>query len=117
MRGNPLLAALVLAAGCASVPKRTGAAEPPARFRALYSELDARFLQLMNTVGRKKGISVIAPYFPQYFYIARKPDPAFIPDWPVGLAEEWRLAVEAIGARAFSPTGRAFRDLTGGCKK
>ena len=81
-----------------------------------WAPLDARFLELMNTAGGKNGVSVIAPYFPQFFFSVQKFDPAVSPSWPAGMTEEWRRAIEAAREQAVSPTGKAVRDLIGRCK-
>ena len=102
-----------------------GADEPKGVFSAeaygrngydFWAPLDARFLELINTVGKKKGLAVIAPYFPQFFFTAGKFDPAVAPDWPAGMTEEWRLALGAAGRGAVSPTGKAFGEMLGRCK-
>ncbi len=81
-----------------------------------WAPLDARFLELMNTAGRKKGIALIAPYFPQYFFAYQKFDPAVIPVWPACVADEWQRAVAAAKGHAVSPAGTAFGIMLGGCK-
>ncbi len=103
-----------------------GADEPKGVFNAeaygrnaydFWAPLDARFLKLMNTAGAKTGVSLIAPYFPQFFFTAQKYDPAIAPNWPAGMTEEWRRAVEAAGEHAISPTGKAAREMIERCKE
>jgi hypothetical protein len=80
-----------------------------------WAPLDARFFELMNDIGRKEGISVIAPYFPQFFFITQKFDPAISPDWPASMTGEWQRALGPMRERAFSGTGDLFRSLEGKC--
>jgi hypothetical protein len=102
-----------------------GAAEPKGVFNTeaygrdaydFWAPLDARFLRLMASAGRKKGVSVIAPYFPQFFFTSGKYGPAAQPAWPAVMTAEWQSAIEAARSGQVSATGAAFRDIIGGCK-
>lgn len=73
--------------------------------------LDIRFLELINEIARKKGISVISPYFPQFFFALGKYDPAIFVSWPASMLGEWKLAIEAILKHKLSPTGNSFKVL------
>jgi len=65
-------------------------------------------------VSRSKGISVLAPYFSQYFFVTLPFEAARpLPSWPACVVTEWRDAVASIREkRALSPTGRGFLELT-----
>lgn len=79
-----------------------------------WEPLDARFLSLLELIGRKEGVELITPYFPQYFFYAADYDPARKPDWPACLPGEWKVA-ESSSARELTPLGRAYKELRAGC--
>ncbi|MCX5791417.1 MAG: hypothetical protein NTY45_04245, partial [Elusimicrobia bacterium] len=59
----------------------------------------------------------VAPYFPQFFFAARKFAPALPqPAWPASMTEEWRSAAELMGRGAVTPAGKAFKEINRHCK-
>ncbi len=82
-----------------------------------WAPLDARFLELMNLAGEKNGISLVAPYFPQFFFAARQFEPAVPqPAWPASMTEEWRSAKDLMSGMAVTPAGKAFKEINRRCK-
>lgn len=76
-----------------------------------WSPLDRRFFELMFALGRKKGLSLIAPYFPEAFfqtsaYASEQPLPA----WPESLLPQWNQLLTRFEAGTFPLTdlGQAF---------
>lgn len=79
---------------------------------AFWTPLDIRFLKLMQALGRKEGLTLVAPYFPQYFFVQEAYDPEHPKDWPASLMPEWQRAIEAMQQREHSPLGQAFKAIT-----
>lgn len=74
--------------------------------------LDIRFFNLMNQVARKKGISVIAPYFSQYFFYTEKYNPDIAPQkWPISMMDEWEKATDNMKMKKLSRTGELFENI------
>ena len=81
---------------------------------AFWAPLDERFLALMERLGRKEGIELIAPYFPQFFFYSVPYEEGKAPQWPASMGAEW----EQAAARAGSTTalGGFFAGLNAGCR-
>ncbi len=100
-----------------------GVFDPAAYGRDRYgfwTPLDQRFLALMAEIGRKEDVSVIAPYFSQFFFYSAAFDPVRRPSWPACMMREWTRAAAAAQAGQTTPLGRDFRSLnaptSGGAK-
>ncbi len=79
-----------------------------------WEPLDARFLSLLELIGRKEGVALITPYFPQYFFYSAGHDHAGRPAWPACLPGEWKMA-EAARPGEMTPLGLAYKKLRAGC--
>jgi hypothetical protein len=85
---------------------------------SFWSPLDGDFLKLMLGIARKENISVVAPYFSQYFftyYTFGDADSNRPPPWPGSILWSWNKSMESIRNQALSPTGEAVRTTLRGC--
>ncbi len=99
----------------ASEPK--GMLDREAFFRdnfSFWSPLDQRYLSLLIRIAQKENISVIAPYFSQYFfayYTFGDMESRKLPPWPGSVLDSWNKALESIRTHQLSPTGEAMSSL------
>jgi len=79
-----------------------------------WSPLDQKFMELLMGVAQKDKISVVVPYFSQYFfkyYIFGEKESENIPPWPECILTSWNKAAEFIYKRQLSPTGKAMSSM------
>jgi hypothetical protein len=99
----------------ASEPK--GMLDREAFFRdnfSFWSPLDQRYLSLLIGIAQKENISVVAPYFSQYFfayYTFGDMESRKLPPWPGSVLDSWNKALESIRTHKLSPTGKAISSL------
>ena len=104
-----------------------GAEEPKAIYKeaffrdnfSFWSPLDDKFLDLVMGIAQKENISVVAPYFSQYFftyYSFGDAESSKLPPWPNSVPVSWNKALGPIRNHQFSPTGKAMSEMldTGG---
>jgi hypothetical protein len=81
---------------------------------SFWSPLDQQFFRLLIGIAQKEKISVVAPYFSQYFftyYSFGDEQSSKLPQWPASVPASWEKALGAIYRRELSPTGKALRTL------
>jgi len=81
---------------------------------SLWSPLDAQFLKLMMGIAQNENISVVAPFFSQYFfayYTFGDAESSRLPPWPHNIPVSWNKAFEAVQRHQLSPTGEAIRAM------
>jgi len=81
---------------------------------SFWSPLDEQFLRLLLGIARKENISVIAPYFSQYFfsyYTFGDVESSKLPQWPGSVPASWDKALESIRDHRLSSTGKAMSGL------
>ena len=97
-----------------------GAEEPKGMFNteafsrdsfSFWSPLDEQFLNLLMGIAQKENISVVAPYFSQYFfacYTFGDAESSKLLPWPGNIPATWDKALESIHNHRLSPTGKAM---------
>jgi hypothetical protein len=96
-----------------------GAEEPKETYKEAYfrdnfsfwSPLDEQFLNLVMGIAQKENISVVVPYFSQYFfnyYTFGDAESSKLPPWPVSVGASWNKALESIRNHQLSSTGKAM---------
>jgi hypothetical protein len=81
---------------------------------SFWSPLDEQFLKLLLGIAQRENISVVAPYFSQYFfagYTFGDAESAKLPPWPASIPGSWEKALESIRDHRLSSTGTAVRAL------
>ncbi len=96
-----------------------GAQEPQGMFNreayfrdnfSFWSPLDEQFLALLMGIAQKENISVVAPYFSQYFftsYTFGDAESSKLAPWPGSVVASWDKALKAIRDRQLSSIGKA----------
>ena len=109
-----------IAIGEAWLLKTTGASEPsPPVYRtaffqnnfSFWSPLDQQFLSLLMGVAQKENISIVVPFFSQFYftnYIFGDAESSKLPPWPLSDAASWDKALEPIRNHQLSPTGKTM---------
>jgi len=85
---------------------------------SFWSPLDQKFLKLIIGIAQKENISVVAPYFSQYFfayYTFGEIESTKLPSWPISVPVSWNKAIDSIHNKKFSETGKELRVLIGNC--
>lgn len=96
-----------------------GAEEPKETYReaffrdnfSFWSPLDEQFLNLVMGMAQKENISVVVPYFSQYFftyYTFGDAESSKLPPWPGSVSASWTKALELIRNHQLSSTGKAM---------
>ena len=99
-----------------------GAEEPKAIYKeaffrdnfSFWSPLDEKFLNLLMGIAQKENISVVAPYFSQYFftyYTFGDAESSKLPPWPNSVPVSWNKALESIRSHQLSSTGKAMSEM------
>ncbi|MDP4261411.1 MAG: hypothetical protein Q8941_02660 [Bacteroidota bacterium] len=81
---------------------------------SFWSPLDQQFLKLLVGIAQKENISVLAPYFSQYFftyYTFGDPECSKLPQWPASVPVSWNKAIESIRNHQVSATGKVMSSL------
>jgi hypothetical protein len=81
---------------------------------SFWSPLDEQFLNLVMGIAQKENISVVAPYFSQYFfayYDFGDAESSKLPPWPGSVPVVWDKALQSIRLHKLSTTGEAMRAL------
>jgi hypothetical protein len=81
---------------------------------SFWNPLDQKFMKLIMGVAQKENISVVAPYFSQYFfayYTFGGVEANKLPQWPISVPTSWNKAVKSIHTKQFSETGKSLRTL------
>ena len=76
---------------------------------SFWSPLDQMFLKLLMGVAQKENISVVVPYFSQYFftyYTFGDAESSKLAQWPASVFSSWSKAIESIQANQYSSTGK-----------
>ncbi len=109
-----------IALGEAWLLKTTGASEPsPPVYRtaffqnnfSFWSPLDQQFLSLVMGVAQKENISVVVPFFSQFYftnYTFADAESSNLPPWPLSDVTSWDKALDPIRNHQLSPTGKAM---------
>jgi hypothetical protein len=117
-----------IAIGEAWLLKTTGASAPsPPVYRtaffqnnfSFWSPLDQQFLSLLMGVAQKENISIVVPFFSQFYftnYTFGDAESSKLPPWPLSDVTSWDKALEPIRNHQLSPTGKAMSAMldTGG---
>ena len=85
-----------------------------------WSPLDQEFLELMMGIAQKDKISIVGPYYSQYFftyYTFGDKDSENLPSWPGCVMSSWNKAVESINNHKISSTGKAMSKMLNGFQK
>jgi hypothetical protein len=97
-----------------------GAEEPKGMFNteaffrdsfSFWNPLDEQFLNLLMGIAQKENISVVAPYFSQYFfacYTFGDAESSKLLPWPGSIPASWDKALESIHNHRLSSTGKAM---------
>jgi hypothetical protein len=78
---------------------------------SFWSPLDEQFLTLLMGIALKGRVSVVVPYFSQYFfayYDFGDAESSKLPPWPGSVLVSWNKAMESIRRHQLSPTGKAM---------
>jgi hypothetical protein len=78
---------------------------------SFWSPLDEQFLNLLMGISQKENISVISPYFSQYFftyYTFGDSESSKLPPWPSSVPISWDKALVSIRNHQLSTTGKAM---------
>ena len=79
---------------------------------SFWSPLDQQFLTLLMGIAQKENISVVAPFFSQYFFTCYTFGDAESAKLPPGVGSSisvtWNKALESIRRHQLSPTGKAM---------
>jgi hypothetical protein len=79
---------------------------------SFWSPLDAQFLNLLMGIAQQENISVVAPFFSQYFFTYYAFGDAESGNLPPGIGSSisvtWNKALESIRNHRLSPTGKAM---------
>jgi hypothetical protein len=105
-----------------------GAVEPKEAYKEAYfrdnfsfwSPLDEQFMNLVMGIAQKENISVVVPYFSQYFfayYTFGDAESSQLPPWPGSVSASWNKALESIRNHQLSSTGKAMSAMLGNAKK
>jgi hypothetical protein len=106
-----------------------GAEEPKGMFNteaffrdsfSFWSPLDEQFLNLLMGIAQKEDISVVAPYFSQYFfacYTFGDAESGKLLPWPGNIPATWDKALESIRNHQLSSTGKAMSAVLDGVGK
>jgi hypothetical protein len=81
---------------------------------SFWNPLDEQFLSLVMGIGQKENISVVAPYFSQYFftyYTFGDAECSKLPPWPESVPISWNKALESIRNHRLSATGQAMKAM------
>jgi RNA polymerase sigma factor (sigma-70 family) len=112
-----------IAIGEAWLLKTTGASEPsPPVYRtaffqnnfSFWSPLDQQFLSLLMGVAQKENISIVVPFFSQFYftnYTFGDAESSKLPPWPLSDVTSWDKALEPIRNHQLSPTGKAMSEM------
>lgn len=87
---------------------------------SFWSPLDQQFLSLLLSVAAKENVSVVAPYFSQYFftyYTFGDAESAKLPPWPASVPLSWNRAMEQVHNHQLSTTGKAMSAMLHDCGK
>jgi hypothetical protein len=85
---------------------------------SFWSPLDQKFVKLIMGIAQKENISVVAPYFSQYFfayYTFGGIEASKLPQWPICVPFSWNKAIDSIHNKQFSETGKALSALIENC--
>jgi hypothetical protein len=85
---------------------------------SFWSPLDQKFLKLIMGIAQKENISVVVPYFSQYFfayYTFGEIEANKLPQWPICVPISWNKAIDSIHNKQFSETGKALSALIQNC--
>jgi len=96
-----------------------GAEEPKETYKeaffrdnfSFWSPLDEQFLNLVMGIAQKENISVVVPYFSQYFfayYTFGDAESSKLLPWPGSVSASWNKALESIRNHQLSSTGKAM---------
>jgi hypothetical protein len=114
-----------VAIGEAWLLKITGSADssiPPMKLAffqdnfSFWSPLDQQFLSLLMGVAQKENISVVVPFFSQFYfanYTFGDAESSKLPPWPLSDLASWDKALESIHNHQLSPTGKAMSEMLG----
>jgi hypothetical protein len=78
---------------------------------SFWGPLDEQFLGLLLGIAEKLDVSVVVPYFSQFFftyYTFGDSDSSKLPPWPGSVAVSWNRALESIRSHQVSTTGKAL---------
>jgi len=82
---------------------------------SFWSPLDEQFLTLLMGIAQKENISVVAPFFSQYFFAYYTFGDAESGNLPPGVGSSisvsWNKALESIRNHRLSPTGKAMSEM------
>jgi len=87
---------------------------------SFWSPLDQQFLSLLMGIAQKENISVVVPYFSQYFftyYTFGDAESSKLPPWPGSVRVSWNKALQAVRSQKFSTTGKAMSALLDDARK
>jgi hypothetical protein len=81
---------------------------------SFWAPLDEQFLRLVLGIAQQENISVVAPYFSQYFfsyYTFGDAESGKLPPWPASVPVSWSKALEAIRGHKLTTTGQAMKTM------
>jgi hypothetical protein len=81
---------------------------------SFWAPLDEQFLRLVLGIAQRENISVVAPYFSQYFfsyYTFGDAESGKLPPWPASVPVSWSKALEAIRGHKLTTTGQAMKTM------
>lgn len=87
---------------------------------SFWSPLDQEFMGLIMGIAQKDDISVVVPYFSQYFFTYftfGDKDSENLPPWPGSVLTSWNEAIKSIHNHHLTSTGKAMSLMLNGIKK
>jgi hypothetical protein len=81
---------------------------------SFWSPLDQQFMELLMGIAQKENVSVVAPYFSQYFFSYYKfgdTESSNLPPWPGSVIFSWNKAIESIHHHQLSATGKVMSSM------
>jgi hypothetical protein len=81
---------------------------------SFWSPLDQGFLKMLIGFSQRENISVVVPYFSQYFfayYTFGDSESASLPPWPASVKVSWGRALERVHKVELSSTGKALSEV------